>query len=123
METEDLRGRNAWRMKRQGSSSERKRARIPSGKAGAEGAGRGGAGRGRSPTSLPGRAGGALTGGLIAISLGAPSATRSVIPALNTWKRVPEKGGVARVALLWSQMCGFESRRHHVPSWSRVEVG
>lgn len=35
METEDARGRNAWSMKRQAASSGRKRARIPSGKAGA----------------------------------------------------------------------------------------
>lgn len=45
VETEDARGRNAWSMKRQRASSERKRARIPSRKAGAEGGREGAVGR------------------------------------------------------------------------------
>lgn len=54
VETEDARAGSARRMKRQGSFSEQKLARTPSGKAGAA---EGGEGMGRSATSPQGRAG------------------------------------------------------------------
>lgn len=80
VESGDARGRDAWSMRMQAASSERKRARIPSGKAGAERGWEGG------PHS-EGRAGGrVLASGLIAISP-CPCAARIVVPALNTWQR------------------------------------
>ena len=117
-------------MKRQGASSGRKRARIPSGKAGAEGGGEGAVGRLRSRL----RAGpGAGSGQWInrdfpgstfpCSSQHPPPPPPCGILCHSGFKRVETRGLVARVARLWSQICGFESRRHHISSCDRIQVG
>ena len=97
-------------MKRQGASSERKRARIPSGKAGAEG---GGVGRWPTVPRGAGRAGsgraGVLARGLIAISLEVLSPAPHKHPTVRRnlllgFKHVKSEGLMARVARLWSQI-------------------
>lgn len=109
METEEARGTNAWSMKRQGASSERKRARIPSGKAGAEGGGMGAVADFAAGCG-PGRVGGVLASGLITISLKVLSPAPHKHPTVRRnllfgFKRVESEGLMAKVALLWSQIC------------------